>query len=139
MISRQILKFYFLKVFIFGFSVQSPKTSGPKTPIEIRRAGKAAYRDSNKLQLLLEQWTAAEGQWQHSDFYIQLKTKHRNRKFGCRKWLTRSEMLTKYGSATIVDDIIAAKMSDDAVKAQQVRAHPDLHGKETEDRPSTID
>ena len=84
--------------------------------------------------MLLEQWTMAQGQWRHSDFYMQLKQKKRNRKFGCRKWLTRSEMLAKFGSASVADEIIAAQMHDENVKATQVRAHPDLHGKDTEDR-----
>ena len=130
--------FYMILVLIPDYTFRHPPSNTPlgrKTPPEIRRAGAAAYRDSEKLQMLLEQWTMAQGQWQQSDFYIQLKQKKRNRKFGCRKWLTRSEMLAKFGSATVADEIIAAKLHDENVEATQVRAHPDLHGRDTEDRP----
>lgn len=85
--------------------------------------------------MLLEQWTHCKGQWSQSDFYVQLKSKRRNRKIGSRRWMTRGEMLAKFGSDTVVDAIITAKMQlPEDVRSTQVRAHPDLHGKDTEDR-----
>ena len=63
---------------------------------------------------------------------ISLKQKKRNRTYGCRRWMTKSEIIQKFGDVEIAEQMIAAKM-DDAVKADQVRANPDLHGKDTED------
>ena len=101
---------------------------GPKTPVEIRRAGASAYRKSHHLQVLLEQWLACSGQWKASEFYYQVCQKKRSRKHGCRKWLTRSEIGAKYGSLSTADSIISQKMMDPDICKEQVRAHPDMHG-----------
>ncbi len=45
----------------------------------------------------------------------------------------RSELIAKYGSIEVADQIIAAKLLDPEVKASQVRANPDMNGQETED------
>ena len=81
----------------------------------------------------MEQWTSCQGQWTQSDFWLQLKQKRRNRKFGCRRWLMRSEMIAKYGSIEVADQIISAKLLDPEVRALQVRANPDMNGVETQD------
>ena len=107
--------------------------SGKKTPKEIRAAGASAFRDSEKLQLLQEQWTACQGQWRQSDFWIQLKRKKRNRKFGSRRWLMRSEIASLFGSDSVAQEIIDAKMCDAEVRASQVRANPNLHGRDSEE------
>ena len=120
----------FLSLFLTAGASLCP---GKKTPKEIRAAGAAAFRDSPKLQLLMEQWTQCEGLWTKSDFWIQLKSKRRNRKFGCRKWMTKSELTMKFGSAQVAQEIIEAKMLKEEVRKEQVRAHPDCHGTETED------
>ena len=109
------------------------RTRGPKTPKEIRAAGVAAFRNHDRLQMLFEQWTQCKGQWKESEFMISLKQKRRNRAYGCRRWMTKNEIIQKFGDVEIAEQIIAAKM-DDSVKGDQVRAHPDLHGKDTEDR-----
>ena len=124
----------------FLSDIDSHVRLGPKTPPEIRAAGAAAFRNSSKLQLLQEQWTQCSGIWSQSDFYIQLKSKRRNRKFGCRLWLTRAEMIIKLGSAEIADQIIEAKESlEESARQEQVRANPNLHGKDTKDRLPFVD
>eukprot|EP00435_Cladocopium_sp_Y103_P067635 s30_g30.t1 len=92
---------------------------GPKTPVEIRRAGAAAARKSHHLQVLLEQWLACNGQWKASEFYYQVCQKKRSRKHGCRKWLTRSEIGAKYGSLSTADSIISQKMADAEICREQ--------------------
>lgn len=104
-----------------------------RTPLEVRRAGAAAYRQSDRLQVLLEQWLACSGQWKASEFYYQARQKKRSRRHGCRKWLTRSEIATKYGSFDTADSIIAQKMRDPEISKDQIRCHPDMHGQETDD------
>ena len=42
-------------------------------------------------------------------------------------------MVAKFGSQQTADEIIAAKLCDPQVRAEQVRAHPDCHGVESED------
>ena len=111
----------------------SSTNSGKKTPVEIRRAGASAYRNTNKLQVLLEQWTACQGAWTQSQFYIKMKSKSKHRTFGCRKWLTQAELLGKYGDAAVVNAIIEAKMADPDVMASHVRSHPDMHGQISDD------
>ncbi|CAK9097567.1 unnamed protein product [Durusdinium trenchii] len=106
--------------------------SSPKTPAEIRAAGASAFRDHNKLHLLLEQWSSCSGVWRQSDFWIQLKSKKRHRKIGCRRWVTKAELVGKLGSQQAAQEIIECKMMDPQVRSEQVRANPDCHGKETE-------
>ena len=74
-----------------------------------------------------------EGCWTQSSFYLQLKEKKRNRSFGARKWLVRSELVQKFGSAAVADAIIQAKHADTEAAQSQIRAHPDLHGLDTPD------
>ena len=102
--------------------------------MEIQRAGRNAFRNSPKLQVLMEQWASAQGVWTQSDFYLQIKQKKKNRQFGSRVWLTRSELIAKYGSTSIAQQIIEAKEIDKEASKSQIRAHPDMHGKLTEDR-----
>eukprot|EP00435_Cladocopium_sp_Y103_P061023 s127_g22.t1 len=64
-----------------------------KSPREIRLAGEAAYRCSDRLAVLFEQWVGCEGHWRESALYQRLRVESRFRKRGCRKWLTE---LTQY-------------------------------------------
>ena len=105
--------------------------SGKKTPVEVRRAGASAHRDSQKLGLLMEQWVACQGCWTSSEFYIELKRKTKHRSYGKRVWLTRSEMEAKYGSAEVAQHIISAKENDEEASKTQIRAHADMHGLDT--------
>ena len=84
--------------------------------------------------MLMEQWASCCGVWTQSDFFLQIKVKRRNRSFGGRRWLTRMELITKYGAEEIAEQIIEAKQHDAEASKNQVRAHPDLHGQLTPDR-----
>ncbi|CAL1166684.1 unnamed protein product [Cladocopium goreaui] len=108
----------------FSRSLQSPRT-----PPEVRRAGRAAFRDSGMLQVLLEQWTSCAGVWTESEFYIQVKEKRKNRSYGSRRWMTRMEIVAKFGSTQVADQIISAKTLD----AEETRQYLiwDREGEET--------
>ncbi|CAL1132282.1 unnamed protein product [Cladocopium goreaui] len=101
------------------------------TPIEVRRAGQSAYRSSDKLQVLLEQWAACEGHWAYSDFMIECKKKSKHRSYGSRVWMTKSEMTAKFGSLTVAETIIESKENDTDASVHQIRPHPDCHGRDT--------
>ena len=116
----------------FASSFTSP-SQGKRTPVEVRRAGAAAKNDSQKLQMLQEQWTQCNGLWSQSDFVIRLRQKTRQRSYGARRWVTRQELICKYSSCAIADKIIAAKQGDKEARKSQIRAHPDLHGEDTDD------
>ena len=124
--------FWSLPAFVCFWQLAA-RSPGRHTPIEIRRAGRAASRKSDQLQLLLEQWVTCGGQWKASEFYYQIKQKKRNRRHGCRKWLTLSELTNKYGSQDIAMSIVEQKLQDAEVAREQVRCHPDMHGVDTEE------
>lgn len=85
------------------------------------------------LQVLLEQWTSCAGIWTESEFYIQVKEKRKNRSYGSRRWMTRTEIIAKFGSTEVADQIITAKKDDAEVSQTHIRANPDLHGLDTPD------
>ena len=105
--------------------------------MEIQRAGRSAHRDSAKLQILMEQWASCEGAWRHSEFFLQIRQKNRHRQFGSRRWMTKSELVAKYGSVAIATQIIEAKEHDADASVNQIRAHRDMHGVMTEARQAT--
>jgi len=85
------------------------------------------------LQILLEQWTSCNGQWAQSEFFLQIKQKRRNRTIGSRRWMCKAELLSKFGSQDVVNQLIQAKTLDAEIAATHVRANPDLHGMDTDD------
>jgi len=92
---------------------------------------------SAKLQILMEQWASCEGAWRHSEFFLQIRQKNRHRQFGSRRWMTKSELVAKYGSVAIATQIIEAKEHDADASVNQIRAHRDMHGVMTEARQAT--
>ena len=108
-------------------------SQGPRTPPEVQRAGRAAFRNVPMLQVLQEQWTACSGVWTESAFYLEVKQKRRNRTYGSRRWMCRSELASKFGSLEVAQQIIDAKMADPEARVSQIRANPDLHGLDTDD------
>ena len=55
-----------------------------KASPEIRAAGRAAFRDSERLNILFEQWATCEGVWTESHLYLQMTQTKRQRKRGAR-------------------------------------------------------
>ena len=85
------------------------------------------------LQVLMEQWASCNGCWAQSELLFQIRQKKKHRQFGCRRWLTRSELLGKFGSTDVADQIIQAKLCDDEASKTHVRANPDCHGIDSPD------
>ena len=93
--------------------------------MEIRAAGRDAKRDKDKLAVLFEQWTSCQGVWKESHLYLQLSQKSRHRKIGRRSWLTKPELIKKYGDKQAATLIWDAKIEEDDGSGSQVRPHPD--------------
>ena len=108
---------------------------GKNTPVEVRRAGAAAFRQPDRLQVLLEQWVSCNGAWKESAFYFSCKEKSKTRRHGSRKWMTVGELASKYGDRSVADLIVSQKEADPDIQKEQVRPHPDLHGLDT---PETL-
>lgn len=99
---RSIISWLYLNSWIHQINhakrVHRINASGSKTPREIRAAGRAAHRNSEKLALLLDEWwTSCQGQWKESNLYLRMSESTRHRKCGARCWLTRAELVQKYG------------------------------------------
>lgn len=52
---------------------------------------------------------------------------------GSRRWMCKAELLAKFGSQDVVNQLIQAKTLDPEIAATHVRANPDLHGMDTDD------
>ena len=108
---------------IVSLSAHGP---GRTTPPEIKAAGRAAFRDSDRLAILQEQWAACEGAWSESELYMQLKESVSHRKKGQRAWLTRHELEVRYGSKDAAQAICEAKLTEPGTP--HVRDHKDCPG-----------
>ncbi|CAK9038658.1 Uncharacterized protein SCF082_LOCUS22708 [Durusdinium trenchii] len=120
-----------------------PKPIAPASPVndddddqeltlEMMRARKAAHarfmrfsRSSEKLALLYEQRVQCEGHWKESSFVKELRVTNRSRKKGARKWMTKQELIQKFGSERLAMRIIEAKQNDPVLAKSQIRCHPD--------------
>ena len=123
-------------IYIYNYSVGNgihqldhttmlPYPLGDNTPAEIRAAGRAAHRNTEKLALLLDEWTSCQGQWKESNLYLRLSESTRHRKCGARCWLTRAELIQKYGDVTAANHIYESKLAEDDGSGAQIRPHPD--------------
>ena len=89
-------------------------------------------KGSNKaemFQVLYENWISANGKWDQSQIVVQCRSTVKGSKTGARRWMLRSDIVSKYGSEGIADDIIQSKLSDPMLKSTCVRDHPDLPGR----------
>ena len=73
----------------------------------------------------MEEWMATAGDWKSSKLYQRMVSKKTERKHGARVWLTRHQLMQKYGSQTVVDEICNTKLGDAELRATQTKAHPD--------------
>ena len=87
-------------------------------------------KKNEKLQVLFEEWAGSEEDWSKSNLIIQMRSRNKHSKKGCRRWLTQREIADKYGSADIAADIVRLKLEDNKTRASTVRDHPDLPGRE---------
>ena len=73
--------------------------------------------------MLYEAWTECSGNWKESKIYSQAKSKDKRTIRGRRRWMTKTELDTKFGEegARLLVDY---KMSDPKLKETETRAHP---------------
>lgn len=79
---------------------------------------------------MFEEWAGSEEDWSKSNLIIQMKSRNKHSKKGCRRWLTQREISDKYSSEEIAADIVRLKLEDSKARASTVRDHPDLPGRE---------
>ena len=82
------------------------------------------YAGSEKLGILFEQWAECAGNWNKSTLYVQMRESRTNRKRGSRKWLTRAQVIEKWGEK-VGNEICDLKLSDPESCRTQVKNHPD--------------
>ncbi|CAE7278142.1 unnamed protein product, partial [Symbiodinium microadriaticum] len=97
----------------------------PRTPVEIRRMGDKAKNDSAMNSVLFEAWEKCQGDWKTSSIYLNLKSISRTRRTGVRVWMTRAEVIAKFGE-TSADAIILRKQGDEKLRKSEIRRHPEL-------------
>ena len=80
--------------------------------------------------VLFDAWVqCAEGQWSTSAFYLNIKTRHTNKKRGTRKWMLSGEMDAAFGSH-VADAMRQHKANDATLWEKETRFHPELPQKE---------
>ena len=81
---------------------------------------------SQKLAVMFEDWCGSEEDWGKSKLVLQMRQVNTVGRKGSRKWMCRHEIVDKYKSEVIADEIISQKMSmDETARASVVRDHPD--------------
>lgn len=80
--------------------------------------------------MLYESWLTSEEEWSSSKLVLTLRNSSKLSSFGCRKWFTKSDLMTKYNNdEEVVDEIIHEKEKvPEAIRKSLVRPHPDAPG-----------
>ncbi|CAE7212823.1 unnamed protein product [Symbiodinium sp. CCMP2592] len=91
----------------------------------IKRMGEKAKNNSEMNSILFEAWEKCNGDWKTSSIYLNLKNIKSTRRTGVRVWMTRAEVVAKFGE-TSADAIILRKLGDEKLKNSEVRRHPEL-------------
>ena len=73
----------------------------------------------------MEEWLTTGGDWSKSKLYIKMTIKKRERTHGARIWYTKHQLVQKFGSDYLAQQIIDNKMNDPLAKDTQVKNHPD--------------
>lgn len=71
--------------------------------------------------MLFEEWLQSSKQWGDSRLLASLRISSTQRRSGSVKWLTRSQLLQKYGDETVVTELVNRKK-----QSNDTRRHPDL-------------
>lgn len=115
----------------------SPKNSLPLFQV-LRHLHKFKEQDTQPSEIaqrrvvLMDQWPSCEGAWSESELYLQVNMKKKTWTFGSRRWMCKSEIEAKFGSATVAQQMIQAKTIDPKVAKSHVGANPDLHGQDSD-------
>eukprot|EP00435_Cladocopium_sp_Y103_P018095 s959_g4.t1 len=76
------------------------------------------------MSTLYESWCESGGDWRKSKIYLQVKQSERFSRVGVREWMTRAEMIDRFGpegTAAIID----RKLSDKDLAKSETRRHPE--------------
>ena len=73
----------------------------------------------------MEEWMSSKGNWKESKLYQHMTLKKMERTHGARVWLTRSQLVKKYDSEEIADDICNTKLTDAELYESHTKPHPD--------------
>ena len=78
------------------------------------------------MQAMCEDFMACKGAWEKSTLFRRITSSKKNKKRGCRKWLTKSQLLEHFKDPKIVAAIIHRKMNDKILRKNEVRWHPEV-------------
>ena len=78
------------------------------------------------MAVLWEEWLHSNEDWSRSTYVTTLKKTSSTESMGCRRWMTKADILKKYnGNNQHCDAIVEAKESDPVLKKSQIKPHPD--------------
>ena len=79
------------------------------------------------MSVLYESWNEAGGDWTKSKIYLQCTSTEKTQKMGVREWMTRRELVQRFGEAG-ADAIILRKEESEELQKLEVRDHPEAPG-----------
>ena len=79
----------------------------------------------DKLQILMDSWSECKGEWRKSALYLKMTSRKSSSSFGSRRWLTRNQLIAKYGDESMADSICDGKLGDEELKRTHTKPHPD--------------
>ena len=78
------------------------------------------------MAMLWEEWLHSNEDWSRSTYATTLKRTSSSESMGCRRWMSRGDILKKYdGNTEHRDAIIQSKESDPVLSKTQIKPHPD--------------
>eukprot|EP00438_Fugacium_kawagutii_P035946 Skav208479 [mRNA] locus=scaffold2430:18497:18928:+ [translate_table: standard] len=84
------------------------------------------------MSLTNQQWISTDAfygeKW--GQLVVQARSSVKGSKTGARRWMTRDEMVKKYGSENIAHELIETKLTDPELRATQIRPHPEVPDRE---------
>ena len=87
----------------------------------------------DKMSTLFEDFMSTGGDWSKGVVLKQIRSTDRKAARGCRKWLTRKQLLKHFeGDKDLVDGIIIRKETDEDLLRSEVRDHPECPGNLTQ-------
>ena len=76
--------------------------------------------------LLWEEWLHSNGDWNRSSYVTSLQKTSATETMGCRRWMTKNDILKKYdGNQEHCDAIITAKETCPTLSKTHIKPHPD--------------
>ncbi|CAE7367143.1 unnamed protein product [Symbiodinium sp. CCMP2592] len=99
---------------------------GKHTPNEIKKTFERFKYCKTKMSTLYEDFVSTGGKWKNGIIYKTVTSKRKNSSLGCRKWLTRSQLLQHFDNdKDIVDAVILRKETDPELRQKEIREHPE--------------